>query len=139
MCAPLRVNADPVRALCVVGQPIGDIGGVVRGRWVFLISSTITLAIAGNALGESGDTTTAATPQSKQALKQATADRIFHPEAKLVEAMPRSTPLVETYIQNLKPAAALGALPSSDQYFLGRLVLDKRGLSDKAYEKNKAG
>jgi hypothetical protein len=41
-------------------------------------------------------------------------------------------PLVETYIQNLKDDMELGAVPTSDQYFLGRLDLS-RGLKDRSF------
>src|SRR5207253_2082030 len=65
----------------------------------------------------------------------ATADRIFYQEAKLVEDMHKYAPMVETYIQNLKPDQELGAVPQSDSYFLGRLILDKKGLNDKSFDK----
>jgi Zn-dependent protease with chaperone function len=64
---------------------------------------------------------------------------IFYQEAKLVQNMHKYTPLVETYIQNMRPDNELGEVPVSDKYFLGRLVLDKRGINDKAYDKKKAG
>jgi len=41
-------------------------------------------------------------------------------------------PLVETYIQNLKSDQELGAVPVSDQYFLGRLDLSG-GLDDRSF------
>lgn len=66
-------------------------------------------------------------------------DGIFYREAKLVETMHKYTPLVETYIQNTKSDEELGEVPVSDKYFLGRLVLDKRGISDKNYDKKKVG
>src|SRR3989442_8439738 len=37
----------------------------------------------------------------------------------------RYSPLVETYIQMVRPDKALGAVPDSDKYFLGRAELDK--------------
>ena len=53
-------------------------------------------------------------------------ERIFRQEAKLVDNMQSYTPLVETYIQRLKPDAYLWTVPDKDRYFLGRLVLDKK-------------
>src|ERR1051326_3004871 len=41
-------------------------------------------------------------------------DAIFYQEAKLVEDMHNYTPIVETYIQNLKHDDELGEVPSSD-------------------------
>src|SRR5690349_21462142 len=67
------------------------------------------------------------------------ADRIFYQEARLVENMHKYTPLVETYIQQMKQDSDLGEVPASDTYFLGRLVLDSRGINDQAYEKTKSG
>jgi hypothetical protein len=37
----------------------------------------------------------------------------------------RGLRLVETYLQNLKPDAQLGAVPKEDHYFLGRLDLER--------------
>jgi hypothetical protein len=62
------------------------------------------------------------------------ADRVFAQEAKLVEQMHHYTPLVETYIQNLKPDADFVMVPGSDRYFLGRLVIDPKGLNDRSFK-----
>jgi Zn-dependent protease with chaperone function len=77
--------------------------------------------------------------QASHSTYDALADRIFYQEAKLVENMHKYTPLVETYIQQMKQDAELGEVPASDTYFLGRLVLDSRGINDQAYEKTKSG
>jgi hypothetical protein len=64
---------------------------------------------------------------------------IFYTESQLVEAMHDYAPMVETYIQNLKNDDELHApVPSGDTYFLGRLILDKKGLSQKSFDKKKA-
>ncbi|MBV8206185.1 MAG: M48 family metalloprotease [Acidobacteria bacterium] len=61
---------------------------------------------------------------------------VFYTEALLVEAMHKYAPMVETYIQNLKPNEEIqAATPASDTYFLGRLILDDKGLSEKSFEK----
>ena len=64
------------------------------------------------------------------------ADRVFAREAALVENMHHFTPLVETYIQNLKPDADLVSVPGSDKYFLGRLVTNPEGLKGTAFKDN---
>lgn len=71
----------------------------------------------------------------------AVVERIFAQEAKLVEEMHHHNPLVETYIQNLKPDPDLVTVPGSDKYFLGRLVLDPiKGVRGKAFkDHNKSG
>jgi Zn-dependent protease with chaperone function len=65
----------------------------------------------------------------------AVADRIFYSEAKLVENMHKYAPLVETYIQNMKPDKELGSVPESDKYFLGRLILNEKGINQKNFER----
>src|ERR1700694_4956136 len=67
---------------------------------------------------------------------QAAVEQIFRQEAKLVENMHGYTPMVETYIQRLKPDAEIGTLPDKDRYFLGRLVLGKKGLNEQIFRDN---
>jgi hypothetical protein len=62
------------------------------------------------------------------------ADRIFAQEAKLVENMHHYHPLVETYVQNLKPDPDVVSVPGSDRYFLGRLALGPLGVKDIAFK-----
>lgn len=51
-------------------------------------------------------------------------DRVMDREAQFTNSMRNYTPIVETYIQNMQPDKELGAVPKSDQYFLGRLKFD---------------
>lgn len=64
----------------------------------------------------------------------ADADKIFYQEALLVQNMHKYSPVVETYIQQMKPDPTYGSVPSSDHYFIGRLVLNEKGINDKVYE-----
>lgn len=64
------------------------------------------------------------------------ADRVFAREAALVDSMQHYTPLVETYVQNLKPDADLVTVPTSDKYFLGRLVTSPQGLKGTPFKDN---
>jgi Peptidase family M48 len=50
-------------------------------------------------------------------------DRVVAKESALVGILANYTPLVETYIQNLKDDDNLGAVPKDDHYFLGKLDL----------------
>jgi peptidase M48-like protein len=78
--------------------------------------------------------------QQQQAQVDPNADKIFYQEAKMVENMHKFTPLVETYIQNMKPDDELGSVPASDKYFLGRLILNEKGINDaKFIDRNKQG
>ena len=49
------------------------------------------------------------------------ADRAIAREKALMAYLKDRTPLVETYLQNLKSDPALGAVPKEDHYFLGRM------------------
>jgi hypothetical protein len=48
-------------------------------------------------------------------------DRFIDREHDLMKALASRTPVVETYIQNLRADAQLGSVPSEDHYFLGRM------------------
>ena len=52
-------------------------------------------------------------------------DRIVSTEQAEMQTLKPFTPLVETYIQNLKIDPALGPSPAGDRYFLGRALLAK--------------
>src|SRR5438309_6919016 len=47
-------------------------------------------------------------------------DRVITNENRAVQQIRQYSPLVETYIQNLKPDKDLGYAPAGDKYFLGR-------------------
>lgn len=48
-------------------------------------------------------------------------DRMIYREKERQKIMSRTTPLVETYIQNMQPDRELGSRPKEDTYFLGKL------------------
>src|ERR1700674_5139691 len=50
-------------------------------------------------------------------------ERAIEREHALMDMLKTRTPLVETYLQNLKPDPKLGAVPSQDHYFPSRLDL----------------
>ena len=74
-------------------------------------------------------------PGQQLTLDQAV-DRIIAREAQVVSSLKDFTPLVETYIQNMKPDEQLTTVPASDKYFLGRAGLGEnvghRSLNDKS-------
>ena len=61
-------------------------------------------------------------------------DLIVDRENRFVEQMQRLHPLVETYIQNMKPDPELSAVPESDEYFLGRLDLSEGQAKDVSFK-----
>src|SRR2546429_6482965 len=52
-------------------------------------------------------------------------DRVITNENRANQQIKQYTPLVETYIQNLKPDKDLGYTPAGDKYFLGRADFSK--------------
>jgi hypothetical protein len=77
-------------------------------------------------------TSNTAPAQSPQAAQQNIAppttmsevvDRAIAREHALMDYLKNRKPLVETYLQNLRPDPELGAVPKEDHYFLGRLDL----------------
>ncbi len=56
-------------------------------------------------------------------------DKIAARESAFVKNLREYTPMVETYIQNMRPDKDLGSVPASDRYFLGRVKL-QAGVED---------
>ena len=73
-----------------------------------------------------------ASPSSTQPPFDQVLDRIIERERAFNTQMRQMHPLVETYIQNLKADKEMGAVPISDQYFLGRLDLSD-GAKDRSF------
>ena len=69
-------------------------------------------------------TNTADAAQQPQTMSQVV-DLIIANENRLYQNIGRFQPLVETYIQNLKPDKQLGYVPAGDKYFLGRADFSK--------------
>src|SRR5882672_11124818 len=74
-----------------------------------------------------GSFAAAAAPQSANQARtmDEVIDRVVNNENKLNQQMKNYSPLVETYIQNLKPDKDLGYTPAGDKYFLGRADFSK--------------
>src|SRR5271169_5148916 len=64
----------------------------------------------------------AATAQQPTSLSEVV-DKIVTQEQVEVQLLRQYSPLVETYIQHLRPEKQLGAVPYGDKYFLGRAEL----------------
>ena len=50
-------------------------------------------------------------------------DKITARETQFIKSLREYSPMVETYIQNMRSDNDLGSVPASDQYFLGRVNL----------------
>jgi hypothetical protein len=66
-----------------------------------------------------------APPQATARTMDEVVDRVITNENRLNNQMSKYRPLVETYIQNLKPDKDLGYTPAGDKYFLGRAQFTK--------------
>lgn len=79
------------------------------------------------AFGISGSIAAAAEPKpaDQPRTMEEVVDRVVNNENKLYGNMKNYSPLVETYIQNLKPDKELGYIPGGDKYFLGRADFSK--------------
>ena len=77
-------------------------------------------------------------PQRKLTASQnALIDKAIGREKEVIKTVKERAPLVETYIQNMKPDPVLGQIPESDQHFLGRVEFGKI-IGGNTYEINKA-
>jgi Peptidase family M48 len=68
---------------------------------------------------------TPAPPQATAKTMDEVVDRVITNENRLNGQISKYRPLVETYIQNLKPDKDLGYTPAGDKYFLGRAQFTK--------------
>jgi hypothetical protein len=71
------------------------------------------------------------------ASQNALIDKAIAREKEVIKTVKDRAPLVETYIQNMRPDPVLGQVPDSDQHFLGRVEFSKI-IGDNAYEVNKS-
>lgn len=63
-------------------------------------------------------------------------DKAIAREKEVIKTVKERAPLVETYIQNMRPDPQLGQVPESDQHFLGRVEFGKV-IGGSTYEVNK--
>ncbi len=84
----------------------------------------LATVVAGLVLLGSGMIASAAEPQQARTMDQVI-DRVITNENRLDQQIRQYSPLVETYIQNLKPDKDLGYVPGGDKYFLGRADFSK--------------
>jgi hypothetical protein len=78
-------------------------------------------------------TTTAAPPATMDQV----VDRFIAREKALVDLLKDRTPVVETYLQNVKADADLGLIPTGDKYFLGHMDLGE-DIDHRSYLKDSA-
>ena len=76
------------------------------------------------------------TTRKPTAAQNALIDKAIVREKVVVKTVKERAPLVETYIQNMKPDPVLGQVPESDQHFLARVEF-KNIIGDQSYTVNK--
>ena len=86
--------------------------------------ATTILALALSGIGAAA-ARAAAAPADQPRTMDDVVDRVITNENRLNSQMRQYAPLVETYIQNLKPDKDLGYAPAGDKYFLGRAEFSK--------------
>src|ERR1700744_1548015 len=76
------------------------------------------------------------TSRKPSAAQNALIDKAIVREKVVVKTIKERAPIVETYIQNMKPDPLLGQVPESDQHFLSRVDF-KSVINDQTYAVNK--
>ena len=98
-------------------------------NWKLIVTASLLIslsAVAQQTAAPSSPQTTQPAASTTQAAAQPTTmdqvvDRTIEREHALMDFLKTRTPLVETYLQNLKLDPQLGPVPSQDHYFLGRI------------------
>src|ERR1700726_337667 len=108
---------------------------------VFLMGAAASAAFA---QAQAQDTTDRTQPQAGNSASASVTtvnqaiDRMIAREHDEIAAMRRYNPIVETYIQDMKPDPAMGAIPVRDHYFLGQADLSK-GIVDRSMLNRRKG
>jgi hypothetical protein len=135
------VQASPVQASAVQANAAGSQPATTPAPTAQPAASQPANPASGQSAAAPSPSASAAPPTTMDQV----VDRTIEREHALMDMLKTRTPLVETYLQNLKPDPKLGAVPSQDHYFLGRLDLgqsvDRRDYlsKDESFEKNLLG
>src|SRR5258708_7435072 len=87
--------------------------------------ATAILVLASSGMGSMAAAAAPRTAADQPRTMDEVVDRVIVNENHLNQEIRKFSPLVETYIQNLKPDKQLGFIPAGDKYFLGRAELSK--------------
>jgi len=102
------------------------------GKWMIsmlLLAPLCGLAQQTAAPTPAGSPETAAPAGAPTTLEQVV-DRAVAREHALIQMLGNRTPLVETYLQNLRNDPQLGPVPTGDHYYFGRIDLGESGRRD---------
>src|ERR1700730_628778 len=95
------------------------VSAIRRSVLSILVFSTLAIAVS------AAPAATPVPPQATAKTMDEVIDRVITNENRLNNQISKYQPLVETYIQNLKPDKDLGFTPAGDKYFLGRAQFTK--------------
>src|ERR1700736_5501689 len=87
--------------------------------------ATAILVLASSGMGSMAAAAAPHTAADQPKTMEQVIDRVVVNENHLNQEIRKYSPLVETYIQNLRPDKALGFTPAGDKYFLGRADFSK--------------
>ena len=102
---------------------------------LFVATTLPSQAEAGLLHGKKKQDDDLSTSRKPTAAQNALIDKAIAREKVVVKTVKDRAPLVETYIQNMKPDPLLGQVPDSDQHFLGRVEFNKV-IGDQSYAVN---
>ena len=110
----------------------------IAGLALALFVATTLPAQAGAAIlhGKKKKEDDLSTSRKPTAAQNALIDKSIVREKVVIKTIKERAPLVETYIQNMKPDPLLGQVPDSDQHFLSRVDF-KTVINDQTYAVNK--
>jgi hypothetical protein len=103
---------------------------------VFVATTLPAQAGAGILHGKKKQDDDLSTSRKPTPAQNALIDKAIAREKVVIKTVKDRAPLVETYIQNMKPDPLLGQVPESDQHFLGRVEFNKI-IGDQTYAVNK--
>jgi hypothetical protein len=109
----------------------------------FCLSILLAGSLAGAASAQSTQTADQTQPQAGVTGAPVTTvdqaiDRVIAREHEEIATIRRFNPVIETYIQDMKPDKDMGAIPVKDHYFLGQADLSK-GVLDRSMLETKKG
>src|SRR3981189_412773 len=108
----------------------------IAGLALALFVATTLPAQAGLLHGKKKQNDDLSTSRKPTPAQNALIDKSIVREKVVIKTIKERTPLVETYIQNMKPDPLLGQVPESDQHFLSRVDF-KTVINDQTYAVNK--
>jgi len=93
---------------------------VFKGIFALALAGGIGMVAAATAPPEATPVPAAAAAADQARSMDEVTDRVVKAENQMNSDIRKYSPLVETYIQNLKPDTELGFVPAGDKYFLGK-------------------